>query len=391
MSIRDAIVVGAGPAGVAAARKLARGGCRVLLLDRSDFPREKTCGGLLSGKALAAIGQPLPSEVTLGRVNGLRMVSSRGLIAQSGHLPGRAALVDRAAFDAWMTGLAQEDGVDFRPGIPVHKVVSGVSAATVYTDSGAMVARWVIGADGAASTVARTTGQRRHWAPWQIGSALTREWRESDLPEDLSGFIELHSIGLVGALGWLFTWPGGWRIGVAAAACFRPRLREALDLLQDRLSHRFLRELRPTNTCGGVVPAAVFHPCLGRGRVLLAGDAAGLADPFSGEGIDAAILSGEAAARQILVDDGQSLKHYRKWWYGQYIHERRLSLLLALACWKKGPRFFDAVAFSSGWADSMAAWMDGCIGYGPLWRKTLRGRAHRTSPSPGDLSIQDHE
>lgn len=378
MGLRDVIVVGAGPAGATAALHLARGGCQVLMVDRAVFPREKPCGGLLSGKTLAAVNLPLPEALILGRVNGVRLVPANGHSLESRHLAGRGALVDRADFDSWLVSRAQNAGAEFRQGVNVQSVISGHGAVTVYTDKGALVSRWVIGADGAGSVVAATAGIRRRWMSWQQGLTLSREWRGDCFYADPFGYVELHAIGLVGSLGWWFSWPGGWRIGVGASSFFHPRLPAALDTLQSRFHRRFSGFSFPEGrTQGGLVPSAVFRPALGARRVLLAGDAAGMADPFSGEGIHAAILSGQAAAVQVLNSGGQALHRYRRWWYRDCLPDRRLSLMLALACWKKGTSFYGGLCRNRGWVDTLAAWMDGCSGYGLLWRQTLSGRLPR--------------
>ena len=185
----DVIIAGAGPAGSTCAWLLAQSGFKVLLLEKTRFPREKPCGGLLSGKALASISTPLPARLILGKVNGMRMVAKDGdLQAESGHLPGRAVLVDRSQFDWWMIERACQVGAVYRDNSEVVGVANGREKATVYLSTGALVAKWVVGADGAASTVARTAGLRRTWRSWQSG-VLCRECIATP-PADKSGFIE---------------------------------------------------------------------------------------------------------------------------------------------------------------------------------------------------------
>lgn len=371
----DVIIVGAGPAGSACARLLAQTGLRVLLLEKSRFPREKSCGGLLSGKTLASIDAPLPPRLILGKVNGMRMVSEDGkLQAESSHLPGRAVLVDRSRFDWWMVERACQAGAAYRDASEVIRVANGPEKATVYLAGGALVAKWVVGADGAASTVARTSGLRKTWRSWQSGVTLCREWQSTTLPADKSGFVELHAVGIPGALGWCFSWAGGWRIGVGAPAFFKPHLTEALDTLVKKVSAmRGDLNLPPVKTTGAIVPASVFWPRLGKRRIFLAGDAAGLADPFSGEGIAAALQSGAAIAGAISEGWPNPLKKYCAWWHNNYRKQRQLSTFLALTCWKKNTRFFAEISRNRVWMDLLAGWMDGCSGYDALWHRTTRG------------------
>jgi len=373
----DVIIVGAGPAGSACARLLAQTGTKVLLLEKARFPREKPCGGLLSGKTLASIEAPLPAGLILGKVNGMRMVAEDGkLQAESSHLPGRAVLVDRSRFDWWMIERACQAGAVYRDASEVVSIANGREKATVYLAGGALVAKWVVGADGAASTVARTTGLRRTWRSWQSGVTLCREWQSRTLPADKSGFIELHAVGIPGALGWCFSWTGGWRIGVGAPAFFKPHLTETLDTLVKKVSamRGATDDLQPVKTTGAIVPASTFWPRLGKGHVFLAGDAAGLADPFSGEGIAAALQSGAALASVISQGWSDPLKKYRAWWHSNYLRQRRLSTLLSLTCWKKNARFFTEISHNRVWMDLLASWMDGCSGYDALWHRTTHRR-----------------
>ena len=385
----DVIIAGAGPAGSTCAWLLAQSGFKVLLLEKTRFPREKPCGGLLSGKALASISTPLPARLILGKVNGMRMVAKDGdLQAESGHLPGRAVLVDRSQFDWWMIERACQAGAVYRDHSEVVGVANGSEKATVYLTTGALVTKWVVGADGAASTVARTASLRKTWRSWQSGVTLCREWHSHTLPADKSGFIELHAIGIPGALGWYFSWEGGWRIGVGAPAFFRPHLAETLDLLVKKVSARrgITDDLLPAKTTGAIVPTSVFWPRLGKKRIFLAGDAAGLADPFSGEGIAAALQSGAAIAGAISQGSPDPLRIYRTWWHSNYLRQRRLSMLLALACWKKNTRFFAEISRSQVWMDLLAGWMDGCSGYDALWHRTTRGRLGlRPAASAGEI------
>ena len=386
----DVIIVGAGPAGSACARLLAQAGAKVLLLEKARFPREKSCGGLLSGKTLASIDAPLPDRLVLSKVHGMRMVAEDGkLQAESGHLPGRAVLVDRSQFDWWMVERACQAGAVYRDACEVVRIVNGREMATVYLIGGALVAKWVVGADGAASTVARTVGLRKAWRSWQSGITLCREWQSDTLPADQSGFAEMHAVGIPGALGWCFAWDGGWRIGVGAPAFFKPHLTETLDKLVKKITAmRGSISLLPVKTTGALVPTAAFWPRLGKERVFLAGDAAGLADPFSGEGIAAALQSGAAIAEVLSHGWPNPLQKYRAWWHNNYLRQRRLSTLLALTCWKKDARFFAEISRDRVWMDLLAGLMDGCSGYDALWHRTTRGCLGRMSSEvAGEIEV----
>ncbi len=299
MMVHDVAVVGAGPAGASAARLLAEGGARVVLLEKHPLPRYKTCGGGVVGRALHALPAHVRDDVEAEAVErschaaeldlgdeGLRFRARRGrpLIA----------MVMRDRFDAVLVAAAGRAGAEVRPRSAVRAIVVGADRIELETVSGPVVARFVVAADGATSETARLAG----WSPpRQCAPALEAEIRvrEPDFAR-LARAARFDFSPVAAGYGWVFpkrahlsvgvcTMRSGVNLNVSLA-----RYLEALGL--DRLEH--------VEKHGFFIPLGPRAEGVVRGRVFLAGDAAALADPVTGEGISAAIESGTLAARAIL-------------------------------------------------------------------------------------------
>jgi geranylgeranyl reductase family protein len=288
----DAIVVGAGPAGSTAAFRLSRAGARVLLVDREHFPRDKPCGGGLTYRAVRELPVPVDTvvedvvdRVELGFDFGRRFERS-----SDGPL---ILMTQRRRLDAHLAEQAAAAGADFRDGVRAKELELGPGGVTVRFDGSAAAAPVVIGADGVNGLTVRALGlleMRRH------GVAL-----EGNAPyEDERRFRgrALVDLGAVpGGYAWAF--PKGDHVNVGVGGWERegPRLREHLAracagyaVPPERLSN--LRGYRLPMRGPGERPV--------RGRVLAVGDAAGLVDPLSGDGIYEALVSARLAAEAAL-------------------------------------------------------------------------------------------
>lgn len=289
----DAIVVGAGPAGSTLARHLARSGARVLLLDRAAFPRDKPCGGGVTLRAASRLDLDL-SPVTEQTIFGVRVTYRLGRAFRH-HCPQPLAyMTQRCRLDAFLAEQAAAAGVEFHDGEPVRSVEVSAHRVAVRTEKGAYTTRALAGADGANGIVGRSTGAapRADLAVALEGNVplsqgVRQRWQET---------LALNLGGLPGGYGWVFPKGDHLNVGVGAWRWVAPRLRGHLAALCRRygFSPEALRDVRGHHL-------AVRRPGspIVSGPVLTVGDAAGLVDPLSGEGIGAAIQSSGLAARAI--------------------------------------------------------------------------------------------
>ena len=335
MTLWDAVVVGAGPAGSAAALLLARAGARVLLLDRARFPRDKPCSEYLSPettRVLQRLGGGVLEAVAAGshaRLTGMKVVAPSGA-AMIGRFGDRFSFaLPRTRFDAILRRAAEAEGAVVREGVKVEDLlydrgaVGGVIAGETYR------ARVVIGADGLRSVVARRLGGVRTSPPHRV--AFTAHVADVADVEDLG---EMH----VGTEGYVGLGPIGGGITTVALVLPVRALRGRLpffDALErfPGLAGRFdpRRIVRPVLATGPFARWSRRSVAPG-GGALLVGDAADFFDPFTGQGIYSALRGAELAAVAVTaaLATGASLRAYsrarRAAFTGKWLLERLIGL-----------------------------------------------------------------
>jgi geranylgeranyl reductase family protein len=298
----DLVVVGAGPAGAAAALAMLRRrpGARVLLLDKAAFPRDKTCGDAISADGVAELarlgaGSAVDGYAPMANVH----VRSPGGVEVAGSAPEPGYVVPRLVFDARLVALAVAAGAELRRA-RVREVSQ--DAAGVVVD-GRFRAPVAVAADGANSAVRRGLGVPPN-RDGHIGIAL-RGYAPMAGPRELS----LRWVDGGGpAYGWTFP----------VDACTR---NVGFGLLAHRIATKDQLEEGLRRTLGSVdvdprslkahhLPMSSGRPVPYAGRVLLAGDAASLVNPLTGEGIFYALLSGRLAALAAAEVPGAPGPHY---------------------------------------------------------------------------------
>ena len=302
----DVVVVGAGPAGSAAALAARRADpdARVLLLDRADFPRDKACGDGVASHALdvlAALGVHDATEGFLP-VHRFRLRTPRGTeVARRMQRP--AFVVPRTVFDARLVEAARASGAQVRH----HRVRRvDVGPDRVVLD-GAIAARAVVGADGAESVVRRALGLASNGAG-HVALAL-RAYARTPAGGEGEQVIQLAE-GRLPAYAWTFPIGDGWS-NVGYGELLRGQT-PTRAYLQDRLGALLpdagagLRDSRAHR-----LPLSTRRPRVPDGPIVLAGDAHSLINPFTGEGIFYAILSGALAGRAAL-DGRAAASTYRR-------------------------------------------------------------------------------
>ena len=293
----DVAVVGAGPAGATAALVLARAGVAVALLDRAPLPRDKTCGGGVVARALDSLppGIAIPVERRLGRVES--RFSDTGVAVTVERTAPLVHMAMRAPLDLALAEAARAAGAVLHAPGALERVALSPDHVRLETTRGLVRARFLVVADGATGLTARAAG----WTePLSTVPALEAEVEVP--PRVLERFADRARFDLgtpAGGYGWIFPKADHLSVGVGVftRSAARRRLRDELAryLHAVGLGEASLRRVR-----GAPIPVRPRR-VVARGRVLLAGDAAGLADPLTGEGISLAIQSGRLAAESLLA------------------------------------------------------------------------------------------
>jgi geranylgeranyl reductase family protein len=294
----DLVVVGAGPAGSTAAIAALRAdpAARVLLLDAADFPRDKVCGDGVAPHALdvlAGLGVAAAGLVAgTAPVGALRLVSPRGVQARRS-FARPASVVPRALLDARLVQAAREAGAVLERR-RVRAVVDDGAAVLV---DGEIRARTVIGADGAESVVRRQCGAGRAKAG-TVAIALRGYTGADPWPAGEQRLV--MTTAHWPAYAWVFpVGDGTANVGYGELIRTTPPTRAQLT---ERL-HDLLPGLPTVPLRGHRLPLSPGRPEVGHGRVLLAGDAASLINPLTGEGIYYAVLSGSLAGAAAVAPD----------------------------------------------------------------------------------------
>ena len=295
----DIAIVGAGPAGSAAALSAlrTRPGARVLLLDRSDFPRDKACGDGIAPQALDELARLGAAEVLADRVpvHWLRITAPDGTVAAR-RLPRPDYVVPREVFDARLVDAAVSAGA-----VLERRTVRRLEVLPdrVVLD-GELAARVVVGADGANGVVRRQLGLGRQ--PARATAVAVRGYAPAP-PGEPEQVIVLSERDWP-AYAWSFA-TGDGRANVGFGMLL-PALKRRPEGGR-RALHEGLAELLPGVRAERLVshhlPLSSVRPRQPRGRVLLAGDALSLINPLTGEGIFYALLSGRLAGAAAFAPD----------------------------------------------------------------------------------------
>ena len=337
----DVAVIGAGPAGLSAAFAAARAGARTVVLEKAEHPRYKTCGGGLIGTSLAVAAARIevPADDRVDRVtftdDGRREFTRR-------HRRGQLlTMVRREEFDDRLRAAAVEAGVEIRQRVAVRGVEQGPDEVRIRLADGAeLTAGVAIGADGSAGVSARQVGV--DYRQVDLGLELEipvpvpvqQRWR---------GRLLLDWGPLPGSYAWVFPKGDRLTVGVIAGRGEGERTRRYLRRFVDRLG---LGELEPVHDSGHLTRCRSEDSPLRRGRMLVAGDAAGLLEPWTREGISFALRSGALAGTAAASGD---LDGYVRAVYDQLVPPMRAGHRILAAFSRHPGAFHAAMATPAGW------------------------------------------
>lgn len=295
----DVIIIGAGPAGTTAGYLLGRSGFSVLVLDRKNFPRKKACAGGITPKAMALFPFDISGLVrrTCREVKIVRPGNTSFVVKANTPL---CYITKRMDLDAYSLEKAVQAGCRFRK---IDRIICldqderGVSLTfSCEGKTGIVRAGYLIGADGANSKIRRLIGGPK-------SSIIKLPALEADVPVKNAGFHPMtfdFSRKICGYY-WIFPRKNHVNIGIFSA-CPNGTMNRALlkKYAGDQLGTDILADIK-----GYPIATSSGRTYIGTGRVLLTGDAAGLAEPLMGEGIYSALKSGILSARAIEYAAGQ--------------------------------------------------------------------------------------
>ncbi len=375
----DAIVVGAGPAGVTAARELAASGLSPVVLERGQFPGSKNAwGGILyrepTEEMIPGFEEDAPLERPIIEQRYMLLTSDAAMTASYKSMrlaqePYNAYTAFRGEFDQWYAARAEAEGVEIYPEFTVTDLLwedGAVVGVTTGDEEGELLANVVVLADGANSLLGQKAGLHREWQPHEQALVAKETLRldakvieeRFNLPEGKGAALEIFGESTWGMLGYGFIYTNKDSLSIGTGALLSDLMtsgRNVNDMLDRFKAHPAIQPLiegaELEEYAAHLIPEGGFKrlPTLYGDGVMLVGDAAGLVNPLNREGVNLAMMSGKFAAQAIvhaaeagdysvtglsryreLLDDSFVMKdlhkirnmtefaHERPWLFGEY-------------------------------------------------------------------------
>lgn len=307
----DVLILGAGPAGCAAAYDLAAAGLSVRLLDKHEFPRPKPCAGGLTMRTVSALRYsitPVIERVADDWMLGLGMHEATRMGAWPAKPMPIVAMTVRSRLDAYCleqtkaaAGVTFERNGKVRELAPLGSEGGANEGWSLRTEDAHYTARYFIGADGANGVSAKLLGRAAgHHARDSFAAAV-----EAEVPIDdpLRFAMEMRLDYVPRGYAWIFPKGDHLNVGIYARGSVKGLKASLVEFVRARLD----QTLETRDIVGWRVPVSGQDRAPRTDGAFLVGDAGGLAEPMFGEGIFYAIASGQAAAQTIVeVEAGRS-------------------------------------------------------------------------------------
>ena len=287
-------IVGGGPAGLTAARVAAESRLRVIVFERARHPRYKTCGGGLVGTSVAHAGRagsiPVRDVVTTATFT----LDGTSAFTRTSPDQPLLSMISRDEFDMVLKNSAATAGAEIRENSVVRGIEeSGGKVTLRLADGTTAVARSVVGADGSSGISARHVGVEYQQTDLGLELELPLTGHRA---AEWQGRMLLDWGPIPGSYGWVFPKSDSITIGVIAE---RGGGDATKAYLRDFVARNRFENETPLRDSGHLTRCRTPDSPLGRGHVLVVGDAAGLLEPWTREGISYALRSGEAAGKAV--------------------------------------------------------------------------------------------
>ncbi|MHA1480224.1 MAG: NAD(P)/FAD-dependent oxidoreductase [Candidatus Thorarchaeota archaeon] len=327
MTDYDVIVVGGGPAGATAARRIAQRNLSVVVFDKDTFPRNKACAGGIRNFVAENLDFSIEGVVER-ELFGQRLYGPSGVLVDCTRTYVSGHSVMRTEFDHLLLQKAGEAGADVRDGVKIISAEQNQERVTVETEDGQKISgKYLIGADGINSTIAKSLGFYQGWKQDSAAIAIEIEAEVGEeavkricgVPQDKEGAaIHIFFGPVPHGYAWCFPKRSILSVGAGCrqdrAKNIRADFNKWFDAFKKKhdISPTIVSDTAARLPYSGAVKKTVM------GRTILIGDTAGFVNPFSGEGIPMAITSGIIAApvleKAMKEADPRVLSEYEKGW-----------------------------------------------------------------------------
>jgi len=290
----DVIVIGAGPSGAIASKTCAGNGLKTLLLDKEGIPRFKLCGGAVSTSALSHLDFGIKKDLIERECYGERAHFKNHQI-EVRTKSRMAILVSRDKFDAYLVSKAVDAGVALHEAEKATSIRPEQSRIVVETNKERYNAKVVIGADGVNSIASNYV--RDSYKPDELGFCIAAEIPASneEVDEYIENAIDIH-YGLTNfGYGWVFPKEKHFSVGLCGLLSSMKNSRNIFIAFIKKLGFS-----TDVVTHAHLIPAGGYEREVCSDRIILVGDAAGFVDPYHGEGIKYAFMSGKLAAERVV-------------------------------------------------------------------------------------------